>query len=205
VGLYAEHIFPWIMERSDCDEVNAERCVAVSEATGEALEIGVGTGANFTHYPSEVTGLTAIEPSRGMNTRARRTRDQASVPVRLVAGDGQSLPFASGSFDTVLALFVLCTISDPDRTLSEARRVLKPGGKLLFMEHVSAPEPGLRRWQRRLEPIWKRIGCGCHLTRDTESKIAAAGFEVTTIDRYWLPTAPRIVGWVIRGSARVTA
>lgn len=205
MGLYSERIFPWIMERSDPDELKAERYAAVSDATGQALEIGVGTGANFAHYPSSVTAVTAVEPSSGMNNRARRARAQAAVPVRLVAGDGQSLPFASSSFDTVLALFVLCTIADPDRTLSEARRVLKPGGNLLFLEHVSAPEPGVRRWQRRLEPLWKRIGCGCHLTRDTESKLSEAGFEVTSIDRYWLAKAPRIVGWVIRGSARVAA
>lgn len=205
MGLYAEYIFPWIMERSDSDDLKAERSVAVTEAAGEVLEIGVGIGANFEHYPSAVTAVVAVEPSNGMNTRAQRARDRAAVPVQLVAGDGQSLPFASGSFDTVLTLFVLCTIPDPDRTLSEARRVLKPGGTLLFMEHVSAPEPGLRRWQRRLEPVWKRIGCGCHLTRDTESKIIEAGFEVTDIDRYWLSKAPRIVGWVIRGSARVAA
>ncbi|MEJ2152004.1 MAG: class I SAM-dependent methyltransferase [Gemmatimonadota bacterium] len=205
MGLYSERIFPWIMERSDPDELKAERYAAVSDATGQALEIGVGTGANFAHYPSSVTAVTAVEPSSGMNHRARRARAQSAVPVRLVAGDGQSLPFASRSFDTVLALFVLCTIADPDRTLSEARRVLKPDGRLLFLEHVSAPEPGVRRWQRRLEPIWKRIGCGCHLTRDTESKLSEAGFEVTSIDRYWLTKAPRIVGWVIRGSARVAA
>lgn len=203
MGLYAERIFPWIMERSDPEELQAERSAAVSDATGEALEIGVGTGANFAHYPSTVTAVTAVEPSNGMNARARRARAQAAIPVRLIAGDGQSLPFANGSFDTVLALFVLCTIPDPDRTLSEAQRVLKPGGSLLFLEHVSAPEPGVRRWQRRLEPIWKRIGCGCHLTRDTEAKISTAGFEVTRIDRYWLAKAPRVVGWVIRGSARV--
>jgi ubiquinone/menaquinone biosynthesis C-methylase UbiE len=193
------------MERSDSDCLKAERNVAVTEAAGEVLEIGVGTGANFEHYPEAVTTVIAVEPSNGMTARARRASDRATVPIQLVAGDGQSLPFASGSFDTVLALFVLCTIPDPDRTLSEARRVLKPGGTLLFMEHVSAPEPGLRRWQQRLEPVWKHIGCGCHLTRDTESKIAEAGFEVTDIDRYWLPKAPRIVGWVIRGSARLAS
>ncbi len=193
------------MERSDSDELKAERYAAISDATGQALEIGVGTGVNFAHYPSSATAVTAVEPSSGMNNRARRARAQAAVPVRLVAGDGQSLPFASRSFDTVLVLFVLCTIADPDRTLSEARRVLKPDGRLLFLEHVSAPEPGVRRWQRRLEPIWKRIGCGCHLTRDTESKLSEAGFEITSIDRYWLTKAPRIVGWVIRGSARVAA
>lgn len=203
MGLYAERIFPWIMERSDTDELQAERYATISDATGETLEIGVGTGANFAHYPSTVTAVTAVEPSNGMNARARRARAQAAVPVRLIAGDGQSLPFANGSFDTVLALFVLCTIPDPDRTLSEARRVLKPGGSLLFLEHVSAPEPGIRRWQQRLEPVWKRIGCGCHLTRDTEVNISTAGFEVTSIDRYWLAKAPRVVGWVIRGSARV--
>lgn len=203
MGLYAERIFPWIMEQSDTDELQAERYATISDATGETLEIGVGTGANFAHYPSTVTAVTAVEPSNGMNARARRARAQAAVPVRLIAGDGQSLPFANGSFDTVLALFVLCTIPDPDRTLSEARRVLKPGGSLLFLEHVSAPEPGIRRWQQRLEPVWKRIGCGCHLTRDTEVNISTAGFEVTSIDRYWLAKAPRVVGWVIRGSARV--
>ncbi|HKY60685.1 MAG TPA: class I SAM-dependent methyltransferase, partial [Gemmatimonadota bacterium] len=148
-----------------------------------------------------VTSVTAVEPSGGMNRRAARNRTDARVPVRLVAGSAEQLPFRDGAFDTAVTVFVLCTIPDALRSLAEARRVLAPGGRLLFLEHVRAPDPGLERWQRRLQPIWGRLACGCVLARDTEQRILDIGFTIEEIERFWLPRVPRVVGRMVRGQA----
>ena len=123
------------------------------------------------------------------------------MPIRLAAATAERLPFRVQVFDTVVAVLVLCTIPDPAASLAEARRVLLPGGRLLFLEHVRAPDPGLERWQRRLQPIWGRLACGCHLARDTERRIVEAGFNVEELDRFRLPHVPGIVGHMIRGRA----
>ncbi|MGH7550608.1 MAG: class I SAM-dependent methyltransferase [Gemmatimonadota bacterium] len=200
-GFYSERIFPWIMERTDTPELREERRRAVSEASGRVLEIGVGTGANLPFYGEAVRSVTAIEPSAGMNRRAAQNREDARVAVRLVAGSAERLPFQDGAFDTVVAVLVLCTIPDVVLALEETRRVLAPGGRLVFLEHVLAPDPGVERWQRRVQPLWGRLGCGCVLARDTERRIAEAGFEIEAIDRFWLPRTPRLLGRMIRGRA----
>ena len=200
-GFYAERIFPWIMDRTDTPELRQERWRTVSEARGRVLEIGIGTGANFSHYGRATRWVVAIEPSAGMNRRARRNLKNAWVPVRLVAAEAERLPFPDGAFDAVIAVLVLCTVPDPGKALAEARRVLAPGGRLLFFEHVRAREPRLERWQHRLQPVWGRLAGGCHLARDTERQIADAGFAIEAIDRFHLPHVPRIVGRMIRGRA----
>ncbi|MGH7586968.1 MAG: class I SAM-dependent methyltransferase [Gemmatimonadota bacterium] len=200
-GIYAERIFPWIMDRADTPELREERRRTVSEAQGRVLEIGVGTGANFRYYGANVPSVTAVEPSGGMNRRAAQNRKDARVPVRLVAGSAERLPFRNGAFDTAVAVFVLCTIPDAVQALAEARRVLAPSGRLLFLEHVRAPDPGVERWQRRIQPVWGRLACGCVLARDTERRILEAGFTIEALDRFWLPRVPRIVGRLIRGRA----
>ncbi len=201
-GFYAERIFPWIMDRADTPELREERRRTVAEAQGRVLEIGVGTGANFRLYEATVSSVTAVEPSGGMNRRAARNRKDARVPVGLVAGSAERLPFRDGAFDTVVAVFVLCTIPDAVQALAEARRVLAPSGRLLFLEHVRAPDPRIERWQRRLQPFWGRLACGCVLARDTEPRIVDAGFTIEALDRFWLPRVPRVVGRLIRGRAK---
>lgn len=202
-GIYAEQVFPWLMDHADTGEVREERRQALSDAGGRVLEVGVGTGANFRHYPPDVLSVTAVEPSGGMHRRAARHRAEARVPVRLLAGSAEALPFRDAVFDTAVAVFVLCTIPDPARALQEIRRVLVPDGRLLFLEHVRAPDPGVERWQRRLQPVWGRIACGCVLVRDTEPRITEAGFRIEAIERFWLPRAPRLLGRMIRGRAVV--
>lgn len=203
-GFYAERIFPWIMDRADTRELREERRRAVSGSKGRVLEIGVGTGANFRHYGRLVHSVTAIEPSGGMNRRAARNRARASVPVRLVAGSAERLPFRDATFDTVVAVFVLCTIPDAVQALAEARRVLRRDGRLRFLEHVRAPVSSIERWQRRLQPLWGRLACGCELARDTEQRIVNAGFTIEELDRFWLAHAPKIIGRMIRGRALMT-
>ncbi|MGH7572810.1 MAG: methyltransferase domain-containing protein [Gemmatimonadota bacterium] len=200
-GFYSERVFPWIMDRSDTPELRDERRRAVSEASGRVLEIGVGTGANLPLYGAAVRSVTAVEPSAGMNRRSARNREDASVQVRLIAGSAERLPFRDGSFDTAVAVLVLCTIPDAAAALEELRRVLASGGRLLFLEHVRAPDNGVERWQRRLQPLWGRLACGCHLARDTEDRIADAGFGIEAIERFWLPRVPRLLGRMIRGRA----
>lgn len=200
-GFYAERVFPWIMDRADTPELKRERRRSISEAAGRVLEIGVGTGANFPLYGIGVRSVTALEPSGGMNRRATRNLAGARVPIRILAGDAEHLPFPGGTFDSVVTVFVLCTIPDAVKALAEARRVLVPGGRLFFLEHVRAPDPRVERWQRRLQPVWGRLACGCVLARDTEARIAEAGFTIETLDRFWLAHVPRIVGRVIRGRA----
>ncbi|MGH7543559.1 MAG: class I SAM-dependent methyltransferase [Gemmatimonadota bacterium] len=201
-GFYAERIFPWIMDRADTAELREERHRTVAEAEGRVLEIGVGTGANFRLYEAPVSSVTAVEPSGGMNRRAARNQKDARVPVRLVAGSAERLPFRDRAFDTVVAVFVLCTIPDAVQALAETRRVLAPSGRLLFLEHVRALDPGVERWQQRLQPIWGRLACGCVLARDTERRIVEAGFTIEALDRFWLPRVPRVVGRLIRGRAK---
>jgi len=200
-GFYSERIFPWIMDRADTAELRDQRRRAVSQASGWVLEIGVGTGANFPHYGAAVRSITAVEPSGGMNRRGAQNREDAPVPVRLVAGSAERLPFREAAFDTAVAVFVLCTIPDAAEALEEIRRVLVPGGRLLFLEHVRAPDPGVERWQRRLQPLWGRLACGCVLSRDTERRIVEAGFRIEGIDRFWLPRTPRFLGRMILGRA----
>jgi ubiquinone/menaquinone biosynthesis C-methylase UbiE len=200
-GFYAERIFPWIMDRADTPALREERRRTVSESSGRVLEIGVGTGANFRYYGANVPWVTAVEPSGGMNRRAEQNRKEARVPVRLVAGSAERLPFRDRAFDTVVAVFVLCTIPDAVQALAEARRVLAPSGRLLFLEHVRASDPSVERWQRRLQPFWGRLACGCVLARETERRIVEAGFTIEALDRFWLPRVPRIVGRLIRGRA----
>lgn len=200
-GFYSERVFPWIMDRADTPEIREERRRTVSGSRGRVLEIGVGTGANFRHYGPAVRSVTAIEPSGGMNRRAAQNRKKARVPVRLVAGSAERLPFRDGTFDTVVAVFVLCTIPDAVQALVEARRVLAHGGRLHFLEHVRAPDPTVERWQERLQPLWGRLACGCVLARDTERRIVEAGFTIEALDRFWLAHVPRILGRMIRGRA----
>lgn len=145
--------------------------------------------------------MTAVEPSAGMNRRASERFASAPIPTRLLAADAAALPFRNGSFDTVAAVFVLCTIDDLEGALAEARRVLRPDGAFLFYEHVAAPDLRLRRWQRRVEPLHGAVACGCRLTRDTETAIRRAGFALDDVDRGWIPDAPRILGWSILGRA----
>jgi len=200
-GFYSERIFPWIMDRADTPELREERRRTVSQAHGRVLEIGVGTGADFRFYGATVSSVTAVEPSGGMNRRAAENRKDARVPVRLVAGSAERLPFRDGAFDTVVAVLVLCTIPDAALALAETRRVLAPGGRLLFLEHVRAPDPGVERWQRRVQPVWGRLACGCVLARDTELRIEEEGFTIEALDRFWLAHVPRILGRMIRGRA----
>ena len=169
----------------------------LAEARGRTLEIGAGTGANVELYPDAVTELVLTEPAEPM---ARRLEEK-EPDHHVVRAGADALPFPDDSFDTVAATLVLCTVPDQPRALAEIHRVLKPGGKLLFLEHIRSAEEGKAKWQHRLTPLQKRVACGCHLDRATPDAIAAAGFELTRLEHGKMPKAPPIVAPMAYGYA----
>ncbi|APU42503.1 class I SAM-dependent methyltransferase [Streptomyces sp. TN58] len=194
MGFYAERVVPRIVDLAcGARSTRPLRRRACAGLAGEVVEIGFGTGHNVPFYPPAVTGVAAIEPSElGWKLAADRVRD-SRVPVRRAGLDGRSLPFGDATFDAALSTWTLCTIPDPVAALREVRRVLKPGGALHFVEHGLAPaqDEGVRRWQRRIEPLHKRLCGGCHLTRPTVDLLTAAGFTVTELDVFYQEGAPK--------------
>jgi ubiquinone/menaquinone biosynthesis C-methylase UbiE len=177
----------------------------LAQASGRVLELGAGTGHNLEHYTDAVSELVMTEPDPHMARRLReRLASQGSPVARasVVEAPAEDLPFDDGSFDTVVATLVLCTVDDPSRALAEARRVLVEGGKLLYLEHVRSQSSRLARWQDRLEGPWGFIGAGCHPNRATDQLLAGAGFWIDSMEWGKMPKAPRIVRPIIRGVAR---
>ena len=174
-------------------------------ARGRVLELGAGTGLNLEHYPDEgIESLTLTEPDPHMVRQLRSRLEASPREAEVVEAPAEELPFAAACFDTVAVTLVLCTVPDPAAALNEIRRVLKPGGRLLFLEHVRADEPGLAGWQDRWERPWRFLADGCHCNRDTVSAIGAAGFELGEVGHGSLPKAPPIVRPLVRGSAANT-
>jgi ubiquinone/menaquinone biosynthesis C-methylase UbiE len=178
------------------------RAELVAAARGATLELGAGTGLNLRHYPAAVTDLVLAEPDRHMARRLRARLSEAGRPAEVVEAPAERLPFEDGRFDTVVVTLVLCTVRDPARALDEIARVLKSGGRLLFLEHVRAPNgTRLARWQDRLERPWGWFGAGCHPNRDTIAALDASPLSVESADRGELPKAPPIVRPLVAGVA----
>ncbi len=206
MGFYADRIFPylmdWTMDRSRFRELRRQ---ALASARGNVLELGFGTGLNLPHYPKAVTSLTAIDPVEFLPARVARRITSASMPVQVVHLSAERLPFEAGRFDCVVSTFTLCTIPDPIAALREVRRVTKPGGTYMFLEHGRSDDPLVARWQDRLNPIERVIACGCNLNRPIDSLIRQAGLHVTQMERFRLSGVPRIIGELYHGVATVTA
>lgn len=174
---------------------------ALAAASGRTVDIGAGTGANLPLFPPTVSELVLVEPDPHMLRKLRPRLGEASVPAEAIEAGAEALPFEDASFDTVVFTLVLCTVPDPTRSLAEAARVLKPGGKLLFVEHVRAEDPGLARWQDRLERPWRFLADGCHCNRDTASLIEAGQFEQLRLEHGELSKMPPLVRPLVHGSA----
>ena len=165
------------------------------------MELGFGSGHNVAFYPPVVTRVDAVEPADIAWRLAARRVAASTVPVRRAGLDGQTLPFADDSYDAVLSTWSLCTIPDVAAALREVRRVLKPGGSLRFVEHGLAPDPAVRRWQHRLEPVQQRVAGGCHLTRPIVQTLTDAGFVIEDVDVFYEPGAPKVLGALALGTA----
>jgi ubiquinone/menaquinone biosynthesis C-methylase UbiE len=170
-------------------------------ASGTVLEIGAGTGLNLEHYPDAVTELTLTEPEEPMARRLEEKLAASTRPVSVVRARAEDLPFADDSFDTVVCTLVLCTVSDPERALAEVERVLRPGGRFLFLEHIRSDDPRIARWQDRLHGIWLRFGHGCNCNRPTPALIGESRLTIEEIEHGDLPKAPAIVRPLATGRA----
>src|SRR5689334_2163302 len=166
MGFYRDRIVPSIIDVVMRNEDAARRrAVLVPQARGRVLEVGIGSGLNLPFYSRDVTALVGVEPSAKLAAMTRRRTDGLSFPVEVIERSAEEMPLEAGSFDTVVTTWVLCSIPDAVRALREMRRVLAPGGRLLFVEHGLAPDAGVRRWQQRLNPVWRRISGGCNFDR----------------------------------------
>lgn len=206
-GLWDRYVVPPLISCACSSKpIMKQRAKIVPEADGVVLEVGCGSGTNFDLYdPAKVKHLHAIEPSEGMIQRAKTTWDEVprETPCDIHLCGGEAVPLDDNSVDTAVVTFVLCTIPDWQSSLQELRRVLKPGGRVLYSEHGLAPDEGVAKWQRRVEPVWKRMAGGCHLTRDTKQMLEAEGFAIEQHDTMYLPNTPKIAGFAAWGSARV--
>jgi ubiquinone/menaquinone biosynthesis C-methylase UbiE len=193
-------IYDPLMKATEEACLTAWRADLLAPLGGAVLEVGAGTGANLAHYSPAVSRLVLAEPDPAMRARlARKVRRRATAIVDAAA---EKLPFADGEFDAVVCTLVLCSTEDPGGALTEMRRVLRPSGRLAFIEHVAAAEGSNRlRWQRRIEPLWKRLMGNCHLTRRTNEAIAAAGFALDEVRQESLRKAFPLVRPSIRGIA----
>jgi ubiquinone/menaquinone biosynthesis C-methylase UbiE len=170
--------------------LRAHRHALLAKASGRVLEIGGGTGANLPFYGSGLESLTITEPSEPMAQRLERRLAQHELPAEVVRAPAEQLPFDSGSFDAAVSTLVLCTVGDQGRALAELGHVLRPGGSLLFIEHVRSESPGLARWQERLNPVQRVIGCGCNCNRATVDRARTAGFKITELAHDELQRVP---------------
>jgi ubiquinone/menaquinone biosynthesis C-methylase UbiE len=202
MGIYSRLIFPrlcdWSMRTTRIERLRRE---TLAQVGGEILEIGFGTGLNLEHYPEHVHRLTAIDPGEGMAHIARRRIERSDIDVDLRVQTAEELPFEDGEFDCVVSTWTLCSVRDARRAVVEISRVLKPGGRFLYLEHGLSEEPGVQRWQHRLTPFQKRIAGGCRLDLDIGALVRSEAFRDVQVERFLLDRTPRIVGSMYRGVA----
>ncbi|HWA77498.1 MAG TPA: class I SAM-dependent methyltransferase [Polyangiaceae bacterium] len=205
MGFYSRHIAPCLVDYAcGAKPIAYQRRKLIPRASGVVLEIGAGGGRNFALYDREkVSRLIALEPEAAMIRRGR-ARAPDGLPIEWLERGAEAAGLAPASLDTIVSTYTLCTIPDAAGALAALRPALRPGGQLLFCEHGLAPDAAVRTWQRRLEPVWRPLAGGCHLTRDVEAMITASGWRIDRAERMYLPGAPRFAGYNVWGSASPT-
>ena len=205
MGFYDKFILPrFIGTACGTKPVMRQREKVVPHCEGRVLEIGMGTGHNLEFYDAKKVDMVfGLEPAPDMVKRAKPLAEKVDFPVEFVDLPGEEIPLDDNSVDTVLLTYTLCTIPDTLKAMENMRRVLKPGGKLLFSEHGRAPDAAVAKWQNRLNGAWGKIAGGCHINRDIPTLIEAGGFQITDMDQMYVPSTPRVVGYTYWGSAQI--
>lgn len=191
---YDRKILPYVIDLAcGVKPVHRQREKVVPLAQGRVLEIGIGTGLNLRHYDkSKITKLVGLDPAMQMHKLAEKRRQESGIDVELVGLSAEKIPLEDASFDTIVITFTLCTIPDPIAALKEMKRVLVPGGKLLYCEHGAAPDEKVYQWQKRVTPYWKKLAGGCHLDRNIPTLLSDAGFTLDSAQTCYLP-GPKIL------------
>ena len=202
-SFYDRHIMPRLIGCACASKpIMKQRAKVVHLAKGRVLELGIGGGLNLSFYNSlAVSSVEGVDPSDELRAIAERAPRALGLEVNIAKGTAEDLPFEDNSVDSVVCTFTLCSVQSPQQALAEARRVLKPGGTLLYCEHGLAPDESVQKWQARIEPIWKRLAGGCHLTRPISAAIKQAGFKLDQQNGMYLPGTPRVMGWSEWGAA----
>jgi ubiquinone/menaquinone biosynthesis C-methylase UbiE len=202
MGFYSRVIFPrfcdWVMSDPRMEALRGE---VLAEVSGEVLEIGFGTGLNLRHYPEHVRAITTVDPNPGMGRLARPRIADSGIRVDLRELRGEELPFPDGSVDCVVSTWTMCSIPDVDRAARELHRVLRPGGRFIFLEHGLSDLPKVAAWQRRLNPLQRRLGDGCRLDLDVEAVVRGRPFAQVQVERFVMERTPRTHGTMYRGTA----
>ena len=201
MGLYSNLIFPYCldftMSGSDLSEYRQQ---LLADVSGEVLEIGFGTGLNLAHYPDNIEKITTIDPNPGMRRRARSRIETSGITVDYKVLNGESIPIADAEFDSVVCTWTLCSIREVDKAIAEVYRLLKPQGKFFFIEHGLSQDDKIQVWQNRLTPIQKIVADGCHLNREIDA-IVKRQFDNVTIEQFYAPKLPKVMGYMYRGVA----
>ena len=202
MGFYSNVIFPRVIDFvMTTGQMKKRRSQLLADVSGDVFEIGFGTGLNLEFYPDRVKEITTVDVNPGANKRAARRIAESDITVHNKVLNAESLPMDDESFDSVVCTWTLCSIDNVEQALSEVRRVLRPKGKLFFVEHGRARDEKVRKWQDRLTPYWKIIGDGCRLNRDPEALIQDSHFEITSIDKEYMDKSPRFAGFMYQGVA----
>jgi ubiquinone/menaquinone biosynthesis C-methylase UbiE len=205
MSFYEEHILPHLIGCCcSAPQIMKQRSLTVPHATGCVLEVGFGAGPNLSFYDrGKVEKLFALEPSLGMRKKAAKALSASPLDIEVIDRPGEDIPLDDNSIDTIILTYTACTIPDIEAAMAQMRRVLKPSGQLLFSEHGRAPDASIAKWQDRIEPVWKRLAGGCHLTREPDQILKRAGFEIESINQEYLPKSPKFASYNYRGSARL--
>jgi ubiquinone/menaquinone biosynthesis C-methylase UbiE len=201
MGFYSNLVIPYCIDLAmSGSNLQQYRQELLKDVSGEILEIGFGTGLNLPHYPEQVTKITTVEPNPGMQKLARSRMQQSQITVDYKILNGESLPMENASFDSVVCTWTLCSIPLVEQAIAEVYRVLKPGGKFLFIEHGLSQDPRVQVWQNRLTPVQKVIADGCHLNRKINDLVEQQ-FLTVNVKQFYAPKLPKVIGYMYQGVA----